>query len=121
MGPGDADGGPSDDADKSVTPSRCEPRRRGRWPVQVAGDDKPYVALDLSRGGMFVAGLAGRATGDRFDAVVTLPDGPLAVKAIARWSRPRISAAVPQGTGVAFDGATDDDRARIGAAIEETT
>lgn len=85
--------------------------------MRIAGDDKPYVALDLSRGGMFVSGLAGRATGDRLDAVVTLPDGPLEVSAIARWSRPRVSAAVPQGTGVAFVDPSEQVRARITAAI----
>lgn len=107
-----------DESEHSITPSRAEPRRRGRWAVVVAGDPQSYVATDLSRGGLFLAGTVGLAPGTVVRVEIALPDGPLTLEAEVRWVRTRrVSAALPQGAGLAFRSATPEDQQRLEAAL----
>jgi hypothetical protein len=113
---------PPSESDDGTNPvrSRTLRRRAGRWAVRLEGDDDDFVATDLGVGGLFVRGATARGPGSRVRLALDLGARSLDLMATVQWVRGRsITIEMPPGSGLAFDPLSDEDRARVDAAIEE--
>jgi hypothetical protein len=115
------DGG-SPPIESDPLPSRLLVRKRGRWTVRIQGDPAERIALDLSLGGLFLAGIS---LPDGTVLELTLSLGPdeadqIALTGTVRWSRQgRLVPRALRGVGVAFDDLHDRVRARLVAELED--
>ncbi|MEZ4241351.1 MAG: PilZ domain-containing protein [Myxococcota bacterium] len=109
--------------EEAPLPSRHMVRKRGRWVVRVVGEDEERVALDLSLGGLFLAGVVAPPDTE-IELVLVFGPAPadqLVVGATVRWSRQgRLVPRALRGVGVAFHPLDEGARARIVAELERT-
>jgi hypothetical protein len=103
-----------DDGRSTPVASRALFRRKGRWPVVLAGDDGEHVAIDLSVGGLFLADVIYYPRGTRLQVTLSLPSGPLRTAATVRWVREqRQGPMMEMGMGLLFDELPDSEKERI--------
>lgn len=94
-------------------------RRMGKWEVRVVGIDGDHVAVDISEGGMFMAGTPQLMPGEMCRAIVQLPDGPLEVSCLVKWRRSvALSPAVREGMGVEFLRLSEEQIDRLATLVE---
>lgn len=110
---------PVDDGRSTPVAARAMFRRKGRWPVVIAGDDEEHFAIDLSLGGLFLKDVSAYENGARLTLTVGLTDGLFTTAATVRWVRPeRMGPMMEAGMGVLFEDLSDSDRVRLENEIQ---
>jgi hypothetical protein len=100
--------------ESTPVPSRGAARKRGRWPVRITGEDREFLATDLSDNGLFLRDLVHLEAGSRLQLEVSLGGGTMSTVATVRWVRlQRITAAQLEGAGLLFDELSAADRALV--------
>jgi hypothetical protein len=105
--------------DSTPVPSRGAARKRGRWPVRITGEDREFLATDLSANGLFLRDLVHLEAGSHLHLEVSLADGTMSTGATVRWVRARrITSAQLEGCGLLFDELSTADRALVTAELD---
>jgi uncharacterized protein (TIGR02266 family) len=115
------------DAAQIDPPAVTKRSRSGRASVEIVLDALSEhnlwanLAMEIERGGVFVATYRALTIGTQVDLCMTLPDGgePVAACGVVRWTRPHLegSDGVP-GLGIAFVNLDTAARARIAEFAE---
>ena len=105
---------PEDDGRSTPVAARSMFRRKGRWPVLIAGDDDEHYAMDLSAGGLFLKDVSSYPNGSRLQVTIGLGDGPLTMMSTVRWVRQeRMGPMMEAGMGLLFDELSEIEQARL--------
>jgi uncharacterized protein (TIGR02266 family) len=105
-----------------ISPSESTPRfdsgvhQRVVIEVTASQESESHFFVDLtgnlSEGGLFVATWRHLPVGTAVDLAISLPQGALSLRGRVRWVRDMAEGVVP-GLGVAFEGPSDEQLARI--------
>jgi hypothetical protein len=107
------------DAESTPVPSRGAARKRGRWPVRITGEDREFLATDLSANGLFLRDLIHLEAGSHLRLEVSLGGGTMSTGATIRWVRTRrITSSQLEGCGLLFDELSTADRALVTEELE---